>query len=31
MAWLFGLLTILADYILMKKKFKKLIKEQEEK
>ena len=22
MAWLFGLLTILADYILMKKKFK---------
>ena len=28
MAWLFGLLTILADYILMKKKFKKLIKEQ---
>ena len=31
MAWLFGLLTILADYILMKKKFKKLIKEQEAK
>ena len=31
MAWLFGLLTILADYILMKKKFKKLIREQEAK
>jgi Na+-driven multidrug efflux pump len=28
MAWLFGLLTILADYFLMRKKFKKLIKEQ---
>ncbi len=27
MAWLFGLLTILADYILMRSKFKKLIKE----
>ena len=28
MAWLFGLLTILADYLLMKSKFKKLAKEQ---
>lgn len=28
MAWLFGLLTILADYFLMRKKFKKLIREQ---
>ena len=31
MAWLFGLLTIIADYIFMKKKFKKLILEQEAK
>ncbi len=28
MAWLFGLLTVLADYILMRSKFKKLAKEQ---